>query len=253
MRGPAERTGLRRLNPITKLGLAIIYVAAASLVFRPDFQIAMILAALVPLLLVERTPPLDLLKLLWPFALIGVGYLWMNVAFFDRGAVYTRPSAAIPFGANPALMAGLTLWLRALAFGAISVFFILTTEPRDLARSLMLRCRLPAAWGFGLLAALQFLPGLRDELRLLRLARTQRERTAPRNLAQLLAFYRGLAIPLLADAIRRADRAAISMEARGLRRPMRRTSLHDSPISAADGVFLVIGLMFLAAARALLS
>ena len=38
----------------------------------------------------------------------------------------------------------------------------------------MLRCRLPPRWGFALLAAFQFLPGLADQLRLARLNLSQR-------------------------------------------------------------------------------
>src|SRR5262249_34330388 len=156
--------------------------------------------ALLPLVLVDGARPLELLRRLWPFVLIGVGYLWVNLAFFARASAYTRATAAIPLVSDPALFAGTTLFLRAIAFRATSLFFVRTTEPQDLVRSLMLRCRLPPSWGFGLLATFQFLPGLAYQLRLLRLARAQRHRRQPHTLAERLAAHRQLAIPLLAEA-----------------------------------------------------
>ncbi|HEY8014992.1 MAG TPA: hypothetical protein VIE35_04145 [Dongiaceae bacterium] len=52
---------------------------------------------------------------------------------------------------------------------------------------------------------------------------------------------------LLADSIRRADRAATAMEARGLRHPLTRSSLRPSPFSRADGLFPATGMALLAA------
>jgi energy-coupling factor transporter ATP-binding protein EcfA2 len=89
MPAPLERSRLGRLNPLSKLTLAGAFLAASSLVFEPRFQLAAILAALLPLILLEGARPLELLWRLWPFALVGLGYLWLNLAFFDRAAAYT--------------------------------------------------------------------------------------------------------------------------------------------------------------------
>jgi energy-coupling factor transport system permease protein len=240
-----ETNFLRRLNPLTKLALAVAYIVTASLVFDPSFQLSIIAATLIPLIIIERIGPLELTKVMWPFALIGFGYLWVNLAFFDRASMYTRATAAVPLVADPAVVAGLTLFLRAIAFGAISFFFVRTTNPVDLARSLMLRARLPPWIGFSLLSALQFLPGLRDDLRLLRLARALRTGGSPDGWRQIFSSYSRLAIPLLAVTIRKAGRAAIAMEARGLRHPMVRTSLRGSPLRPADGFFLGAVLLLL--------
>ena len=57
---------------------------------------------------------------------------------------------------------------------------------------------------------------------------------------------------MLADSIRRADRAAIAMEARGLRHPLTRSSLRPSLFGWADGLFLAAGITLLAALDLLL-
>ena len=174
MPAPLERSRLGRLNPLSKLALAGLFSPPRASSSSRGFQLAAILAALLPLILLDGARPLGLLWRLWPFALVGLGYLWLNLAFFDRAAAYTWTSAAVPVAQDPALFAGTTLFLRAIALGAISLFFVRTTDPADFLRSLMLRCRLPPRWGFALLAAFQFLPGLADQLRLLRLAQAQR-------------------------------------------------------------------------------
>jgi energy-coupling factor transport system permease protein len=240
-----EKSFFCRLNPLTKLAAALAYIAAATFVFDPAFQLAVIVATLGPLLIIERIGPVELAKTMWPFALIGFGYLWANLAFFDGASTYTRPAGAIPLGADPALFAGFTLFLRAIAFGGVSFFFVRTTDPADLTRSLMLRAGLPPSIGFSLFSALQFLPELRDEFRLLQLARALRAGASPRGWRQVLTIYPRLAIPLLASTIRKASRAAIAMESRGLRRTMVRTSLHGSPIGTADGFFLGAALVLL--------
>src|SRR4029078_7969972 len=103
-----------------------------------------IFAALLPLILLDDARPLGLLWRLWPFALVGLGYLWLNLAFFDRAAAYTCTSAAAPVAQNPALYAGTTLFLRAIALGAISLFFVRTHDPAVFLRGLLLRCLLPS-------------------------------------------------------------------------------------------------------------
>jgi energy-coupling factor transporter transmembrane protein EcfT len=45
--------------------------------------------------------------------------------------------------------------------------------------------------------------------------------------------------------VRKASRAAISMEARGLHHPMARTSLRASTFARVDGVFLLCALLLL--------
>ncbi len=243
----ARPTFLRRLNPLSKLAAALLYIVAATLVFDPVFQLSVIAASLGSLLILECVRPADLAKAIWPFALIGLGYLWVNLAFFNRASLYTWATAAVPLAAHPALFAGTTLFLRAVAFGAISLFFVRTTDPADLTRSLMLRAGLPPAVAFSLFSALQFLPGLREDLRLLRLARGLRAPTARRRWRDRLSSYPSLALPLLAGTIRKASRAAIAMEARGLSRPMARTSLKGSPLGGADAVFLVVSIGLLPA------
>jgi len=253
MRWPPEPLPLRRVNPLSKLAAALLYIIAATLVFDARFQLLLLIATVTVLIALERVEPIMLLKVMAPFALVGFGYLWANLLFPASAGSYSRSVAAASLVRNPAVDAGLTLFLRALCFGTISYAFVRSTDPAELVRALMLRARLPAHIGFSVFCALQFLPSLRDEARQIRLARTMRRRGHTRRWVRL-GELAGIAIPLLASTVRKASRAAISMEARGLHRGMERTSLHPSTFAWIDGAFLLsslllIGLVWLAAVR----
>lgn len=244
MRWLPEASYLHRVNPLTKLAAAVIYVAAATVIFDAAFQLALLIVLVIVLAAIERVGPLELLKVLSLFALVGFGYLWANLLFYDSVAYYSDTLADTAFFGDPAADAGITLFLRALSFGAISYVFVRSTDPADLMRSLMQRARLPAYLGFSVFSALQFLPYLRDEARQIQLARAMRAGRGP-PWASRLRSAAGLPIPLLAATIRKASRAAISMEARGLRRPMIRTSLHQSSFGGADLVFAAAAALLL--------
>jgi energy-coupling factor transport system permease protein len=242
MRWPREP--LRRVNPLSKLAAALLYIAAATIVFDAAFQLLLLAVVAVALMALERIGPLALLKVLLPFALVGFGYLWANLLFPASTATYSESLGAPAFLFDPAANAGATLFLRALSFGLISYAFVRSTDPADLVRALMQRARLPAFIGFSVFSALQFLPYLREDLRQIRLARSMRASTPASRWARLRGVP-GLAIPLLASTVRKASRAAISMEARGLHHPMRRTSLRSSVFAWADAAFLLASLLLI--------
>ena len=253
MRWPPEPLPLRRVNPLSKLAAGLLYIAAATLVFDALFQLLLAAAVAVALIALERVGPLTLLKAMLPFALVGFGYLWANLLFPASTATYSESLGAPALLLDPAANAGATLFLRALSFGLISYAFVRSTDPADLVRALMQRARLPAFIGFSVFSALQFLPYLRDDLRQIRLARAMRASGRVSRWTQLRGLP-SLAIPLLASTVRKASRAAISMEARGLHHPMARTSLRPSVFAWTDGAFLLasfllILLVWLAAVR----
>lgn len=244
MRSPPEPLPLRRLNPLSKLAVAILYIMVATVVFDAAFQLLLLTAVAIALMALERVGPLTLLKVLLPFALVGVGYLWANLLFPGSAASYAESLGARTLTGNPAVNAGVTLFLRALCFGLVSYGFVRSTDPADFVRALMQRARLPAFIGFSVFSAVQFLPYLRDDLRQIRLARAMRASARAPRWTQLRALP-NLAIPLLASTVRKASRAAISMEARGLHHPMTRTSLRPSTFAWADGAFLLASFLLI--------
>lgn len=149
-----------------------------------------------------------------PFIIFAAGMLWMNAAWARvPGAVPVARLGPLIF-TDGGLALGVALALRVLAVGALSILFTATLDPTDLMLSLVQQCRLSPRIAYSLMAALRFLPILETELRLIRSAHRIRGTGTEGPLAGPRRWYR-YAMPLLAGGIRRAERVALAMEARG--------------------------------------
>lgn len=233
---------LRALHPLPKLALCLAWIAASLIVFRLSVQIALFAAATLMLLVDARVPPRRLLLLMVPFALFGVGFFTTSVLFRAESGFALQMAGEQ--GGGPAVAPGLVLVFRVLACGMISAVFALTTDPGQFVRALMQHLRLPAPVGFALMQAMHMVPDLRAEMLQLRMARAIRLGRPLRRVpgpAEAIA----LAIPLLAYAIRRATRAALSFEARGLQPGRARTHLPQPGMTRADAVAVASGVLVL--------
>lgn len=236
---------LSRLHPLPKLAICMAWIIASLVVFDLQFQLAVLVLALGLLWLAEGVPLWKLLAVLVPFALFGFGFLTTSV-LFHRESGFAVQMAREQGAAAPDVYPGLVLFCRVLACGMVSALFALTTDAGRLVRALMLHLRLPAPVGYALLQAMHLIPDLGREMQVLRMARAMRQgrplRRVPRP-GEIVA----LAIPLLAFAIRRASRAAIALEARGLQPGRQRSQLPQPGMMRADLAFAMTGAVALAA------
>ncbi len=199
---------MARIDPLSKLGVAIVYVVAASVSESFVLLGGMALLVTVLLLVVESVSPWRLARALLPFALFALCSSWIY-------AVAPDPSYRAIGGSGWTVAA--LVGLRTVTVGLVSIAFALTTDPADLARALIARLRLPRRFVHGALAAVQFLPGLAEEARIARLtarAGLPPGVSAPRRFAT--GLHPGIGMVLLAGAVRRANAAALAMELRGL-------------------------------------
>jgi energy-coupling factor transport system permease protein len=228
----------RRINPLTKLTVALTYVGFVTVSFDIAALGALLALAVLALMAGERLPPIALARNLAPFALAGLGFLWVHVFFGAEADAYAQSLPNAPV-APASTLTGIAMLLRALCFGAFSYFFVRTTDPGDLVRALMQHARLPPHLAYSVFAAIQFLPSLGDELRQIERAHalTTGRPVPPGRWS--IRRRAGYALPLLASTVRRATRAAISMECRGLAPGLKRTSLRPSTFGRGDVVFAV--------------
>ena len=234
---------LSRLHPLPKLALCLIWIGASLLVFDLKFQLAALALAFFLLWGLERVALWKLLVLMVPFALFGFGFLTTSV-LFQRDSGYAVQMAREQGALQADLSPGLVLFVRVLACGMISALFALTTDAGRLVRALMHHLRLPAPVGFAILQAMHLVPDLGREMQSLRMARAMRQGHALRRIPRPGELMT-LVIPLLAFAIRRATRAAIAMEARGLHPGGRRSQLPQPGMTPADGVASACALLIL--------
>ncbi|WP_319637672.1 energy-coupling factor transporter transmembrane component T family protein [Pengzhenrongella sicca] len=105
--------------------------------------------------------------------------------------------------------------MRALAIALPGVLLLTCTDPTDLADGLAQRLRLPSRFVLGALAALRLVGLLGHEWTTLTMARRARGLGGRRGRRPGLRVQADQASVLLVQAIRRATRLAITMEARG--------------------------------------
>ncbi|SFR90037.1 energy-coupling factor transport system permease protein [Microbacterium sp. cf046] len=242
---------LYRLNPLAKL-LAPV-PAMVLLVFVRDLAtpLAFLLLAYAVLLIgvsfTRRLALVLLLALPLGAAAIGFGFsLWTDPAHVDQSVVVWQIGSWTLYGG--ALVVGLATGLRIAAIVALALIAGLSTTGPDLVRSTVQQLRVPYRIGYTALAAFRFVPRFGHELEVIRQAHRVRGAHGGRGPFAAIARWSGYIVPLLAGAIRHAERVALAMDARAFGAHPDRTERHVVPFRARDVVFIAL---FLAASAAI--
>lgn len=248
---PAEATSrggyLRALNPVAKLGAPLPVMVA--LVFTRGTTVPLVFTALaIVLLLVGARLPARVSAALLVATPIGIAVLaftlglWVDPARVDASAAASV--TLLELGgwrySLGAYLIGLATALRFAALLMLSLIVGLTTTGSELVRAIVQNLRVPYRVGYTALAALRFVPRFRHELETIRAA--HRVRGTDRGRGPVAALRRSLsyAIPLLASAIRHAERVALAMDARAFGAHPARTERTPSPWRARDTAFVVL-------------
>lgn len=174
-----------------------------------------------------------------PFGFFAFAMFWMNAAWANvTDATVVATLGPLEF-TDEGVILGLALGLRILAVGLLTLVFLSTIEPTEFVLSLVQQLKLPARLAYSLMAALRFVPTLETEIQLIRAAHRIRGAGVDGHFSWAKRFYR-YAIPLLAGGIRRAERVAIAMEARGFSGDAPRTYLRQFPWHHRDTMFVII-------------
>jgi energy-coupling factor transport system permease protein len=116
----------------------------------------------------------------------------------------------------------------------------MSTDPTDFVRSLVQQGHLPARFAYPALAGYRFFPLLQTEFETIRLAYRLRGVGRRRGPAEWLREQAQLLIPLLTNAVRRSERVALAVDARGFGSHRRRTHYRHVPFAPADAWLLVV-------------
>ena len=236
---------LLRANPLSKLFAAGLITVAVMLSI--DWVSAAVALTgeilLMPLLGISVR---GLFLRIWPLVIAAAvgGYGTALLAektgpvLLDAGPfLFTQDSVA----------AGIAVALRGLAVALPGIFLLVSTDPTDLADALAQKLRLPHRFVLGALAALRLAGLLQDQWRMLGLARHARGAGPDGNPAARVRDFLGQSFGLLVQAIRRATRLAVAMEARGFGAGGR-TWARESTFSAVDFWVAAAGAALAAAA-----
>ena len=244
---------LARRDPAVKFAVVLALSLLLVLVIDPVTPALFLTLTIGAALLLGGVGPALIARALVPLGVIAIGFVWTNALFATTHEDATWTVG--PFRASEAgLRFGIAIALRGLAIGMLSLTFVWTTDPTDLVVSLIRHARLPFRVGYPLLAGYRFLPFFADEYAQVRLARRVRGEAPAQSPLALVRRASGELVTLLSDAVRRATRIAIAMDARAFAAADRRTYYRESRVTRADAAFalatlgIAVGILALTAA-----
>lgn len=243
---------LTRANPLSKFAAVVLITAVLALsIDWVSASVALVfevllfpLAGLTPSLLWQRG---------WPLILAAaVGGWSTSILAPDSGRILL--DVGIWSMSEGSLQLGIGFLLRGFAIALPAVLLMSCTDPTDLADALAQKARLPHRFVLGTLAAMRLVGLMAEEWQTIGTARRARGVGSRGNVAQRVKATLGQSFGLLVQAIRRASRLAVTMEARGFGGGPR-TWARESTYSALDvwvlaGGVLVAGLALAAAVSA---
>ncbi|HET7139964.1 MAG TPA: energy-coupling factor transporter transmembrane component T [Arthrobacter sp.] len=236
---------LTRANPLAKF--AAVFLITLVLAFSIDWVSATtaLLAELAIFPLAGLT-----LRLLWqrgwPLIIAAALGGWSTaIVAADTGAVLL--DVGIWSISDGSLRLGIGFMLRGIAIALPAILLMTCTDPTDLADALAQKARLPHRFVLGTLAAMRLVGLMAEEWQTIGMARRARGVGSHGSPLQRLRATLGQSFGLLVQAIRRASRLAITMEARGFGTGQR-TWARESTYSLLDIWVLVGGALIAVAA-----
>jgi energy-coupling factor transport system permease protein len=231
---------LQQINPSCKL-IACVVCMMMTLATTDPVVTAVLLA--IPLLITWLFGGIPLRRIalrLSPFLLFFLVYVWMQAAFARI------PNSHILFEflwykvSLEGLRAGLMVATRMLVFVSYGLLFALTTDITLFVLSMMQQLHVPPKIAYGMMAGLRFIPMFRSELEQLKLAHRIRGMDRQQGIRGRWEASKRFAIPLLAQAIRKAERVAIAMESKGFDGSRERTLYREVRVRRSDIVFVTL-------------
>lgn len=234
---------LHRLNPLSKLAAPLPFMAYLLVVrdiWTPLFFLGFALATiLIGARLNTRWVVSLLVGLPAVVLVLSLSFgLWTDASRVDMTPLVFQLGEYRFF--QGAWLIGLATALRLAAVLALALIPGLTTTGPDLVRSMVQHLRLPYRVGYTALAAYRFVPRFRHDLDLIRQAHRVRGVVGGRGPVAGIRRSFGYVIPLLAGAIRHAERVSFAMDSRAFGAHATRTERHLVPLRARDAVFVTV-------------
>ena len=227
---------LARRNPTAKVVAAMLLTLCLAVSLdpvTPAVAIAVELAVLPLFGLHYRA----LLRRLWPLlltsALASASYLFFGQKTGETVAAFGPLTVT-----TGTLDSALSLFLRLVAVALPSIAVFASTDPTDLADSLVQNARAKPRFVIGALAAFRLLPLLANDWEMLRLARRARGVDAGRNPLANVRLFASTLFALLVIAVRRGTRLATAMDARGFDSGRPRSAARTQRFGPADATLI---------------
>ena len=234
---------LHRLNPLAKLAAPLPFMAWLLVVRDVWTPLLFLIFALVTILAGARLTPrrMALLVVGLPALVLVLSFsfgLWTDASRVDTTPLLFQVGEYRFF--LGAWLTGLATALRLGAVLALALIPGLTTTGPELVRSSVQHLRVPYRVGYTALAAYRFVPRFRHDLDLIRQAHRVRGVAGGRGPFAGIRRSLGYVVPLLAGAIRHAERVSFAMDSRAFGAHPTRTERHLVPLRVRDAVFVLV-------------
>jgi energy-coupling factor transport system permease protein len=222
---PVRPAFLTKVTPAARLIGGLAWLVAAILTLDPVVPARLCVAAIAALALFSGLPLRRIPRRLAPLAVAIVSLTVFSILFAsangDRSlATLAQIGPARITGA--AMVAGLAIGLRVIVIGLTTLLVFGPSDPTRLADSLVQQWHAPDRFAYGTLAALRVAPFMAGDWATIGAARRLRG-LSPHGPAARVREAGGRLVTMLVAAIRRAERLALAMDARGFDSGVRRT------------------------------
>lgn len=236
------RTSLHQMNPSVKFVIVMICMLSLAFFFNPWTPLVFWLSIIVMQMFLSNISWRNWILLMLPFLIAAFGYLWTTLIFAKSGTGPVLWSIGTVEITESQLNHALSLSFRVLAFSSLSLLFALTTNPITFIRSLMQQLKLSPKIAYGIMVGYQFLPLLKEEFMQVQQVQKLRGLGDDSNIFKRMIGLRRVLIPMLSGAVRKAERVAFAMEARGFTGEPRKVFYHVVPIGKKD---FILALLFI--------
>lgn len=240
----SNHSWLSTLNPTIKLVAHLLVMCVLMTITDPKITLSIWLLALVIGLTLGGWRIPYLIKRLLPYTIFFVMIFWMMAAF-GKGEHTLWQWGWFHITAE-SLNNGLMIALRMLGFVTYGLLFTSTTDLTAMIMSLVHQCKMSPKWAYGLLAGFRFIPLFQTELMQMKSAHKIRGYKQKNSWKSFMRY----ALPLFTQGIRKSERIAIAMEARGFTGTRQRTYYLTPQLTGRDGWYfgvllvVVLGITF---------
>lgn len=236
---------LHDMNPSLKFVLVTLSMFAIAFFFNPWTPFFFWVGVLLMQVFMSKVNWKTWSLFMLPFALGAFGYLWTTVVFAaDTSGEVIWSYLGFQVTAEQ-LETALSLAFRVMAFSTLSLMFAFTTDPVKFIMSLMQQMKLSPKLAYGVLVGYQFLPVMKDEFNQIQQAHRLRGAEVEKNALRRLLGMRKVLIPMLAGAVRNAERSAFAMEARGFTGEARSEYFQVIKLQKVDAAMTAIFILLL--------
>jgi len=250
---PVRPAFLTKVTPAARLVAGFTWIIAAVVTLDPVVPARLTIAAIVALVLWSGLPLGRI-----PGRMAPLGFTILSLTAFSillSGSNTDRSLATVlELGpvrvTGPAIAAGLAIGLRVVVIGLTTLLVVGPSDPTRLADSLVQQWHVPDRFAYGSLAALRVAPFMAGDWAVVGAARRLRG-LQPRGPIGRIHDAGGRILVMLVSAIRRAERLALAMDARGFDSGIRRTHFRELRAGWRDWLTVAFALAVAVAAIAL--